>query len=298
MVRDTDDTAEGKNGGPAAASGGEGASGDEGASGGTASGGDGPPDVDGGPGPETESSAREGEQSGSRRLLNAWTAAAVGVAVTGGLAAADAFWPALTVLAGAVTASGLLLARRGGRKRYLLAGVAYCLGLAAVIEFAGGAVPAAYTRAVLPAAGGLGAVSGTLVVAKVAGKRVVKALAELAARDEEYWAEVWDALAAFGSLLSLVWLLVTFSEKVLRYGSVSVGAVALLVANMLGYRVPVEVLGVEVEAVMALFVGCVLVWFHLLDTLHSSWRAVVSSAEKAQQRREEPTEGTAGRTDR
>jgi hypothetical protein len=240
----------------------------------------------------------DGRPEGGQRLLTAWTGAAAGVAVTGGLAAADAFWPALTLLAGAVTASGVLLVRRGGRKRYLLAGVAYCLGLAAVLEFGGGLFPRTYTAVVLPAAGGLGAISGTLVVAKVAGKRVVKTAAQLAAYDEEYWAEVWDALAAFGSLLSLAWLLVTFSEKVVRYGSVSAGAVALLVANMLGYRVPVEVLGVEVDAIMALFVGCVLMWFHLLDTLHSSWRAVVSSAEKAQKRRQEGDEGTAAGSDR
>jgi hypothetical protein len=239
---------------------------------------------------ESETGTAAGEPNrattaGGRRLLSAWTAAVAGVVVTGGLAAVDAFWPALTVLAGALVASGLLLARRGGRKRYLLAGVAYLLGLAVVIEAGGNAFPAAYRTGVLPAAGGLGAISGLLVVAKVAGKRVVKHLAVAFAYDEDYWGEIWEALAALGSLLSLVWLLVTFTEKVLRYAGVSVGAVALLVANMLGYDVPVTVLGVEIEAIMALFVGCVLVWFHLLDTLHSSWRAAAMSAEKAGTRR-------------
>lgn len=225
-------------------------------------------------------------ETGLDRYLTAWTVAPVGVLVTGGLAALDVFWPALTVLAGALTASGLLLARRGGRKRYLLAGVGYCLGLALYIEVAGSLVPAAYTTGVLPAAGGLGALSAVLIVGKVAGKRVVKRLAVVLGNDEEYWGQVWEALAALGSLLSLVWLLMTFAEKVLRYAGVSVGAVGLLVANMLGYRVPVSILGVEVEAILALFVGCVLVWFHLLDTLHNSWRAAAMSAEKVQSRRE------------
>jgi hypothetical protein len=234
---------------------------------------------------------------GIDRVFTAWSAAAAGVAVTGGLAVVGAFWPALTVLAGAVTASGLLLARRGGRKRYLLAGVVYCLGLAVVVEAGASVVPAAYSRAVLPAAGGLGAISGVLVVAKVAGKRAVKRLAEAVAADEDFWGQVWEALAAFGSLLSLAWLLVTFTEKVVRYASVSVGAVGLLVANMLGHRVPVSVFGVEVEAVMALFVGCVLVWFHLLDTLHNSWRAVALSAEKAQQHARSERDDAASNTD-
>jgi hypothetical protein len=236
------------------------------------------------------------QPTGTHRLLNPWTAAAAGVAVTTGFAGAGFFWPALTVLAGALTASGLLLARRGGKKQYVVAGVAYFLGLALAIEAAGSALPGAYATAVLPAAGGIGAISGVLVIAKVSGKRVVKRLAVLAAYDEEYWGEVWDALAAYASLLSLVWLLVTFTEKVVRYASVSIGAVGLLVANMLGYRVPVTVLGFEVEAVMAVFVGCVLVWFHLLDTLHSSWRAVALSAEKASERRsaDESASGTDG----
>lgn len=239
-----------------------------------------------------ETDTAPADQSNLDRLLTAPVTAAAGVAVTGGLAAVDAFWPALTVLAGALTASGLLLARRSGRKRYLLAGVAYCLGLAAVIEVGAASFTASYTGGVLPAAGGLGAISGVLIVGKVVGKRVVKRLAVVLNDDEEFWGQVWEALAAFGSLLSLVWLLATFAEKVLRYAGVSVGAVGLLLLNMLGYELTVSVLGVEVEAVLALFVGCVLVWFHLLDTLHNSWRAAAMSAEKVQQRRtaDDPTE--------
>jgi hypothetical protein len=235
------------------------------------------------------------ERSTVDRLLTAPVTAAAGVAVTGGLAAVDVFWPALTVLAGALVASGLLLARRGGRKRYLLAGVGYCLGLALVIEVAGDSFAPVYATGVLPAAGGLGAISGVLIVGKVVGKRVVKRLAVLVAKDEEYWGQVWEALAALGSLLSLVWLLVTFAEKVARYAGVSVGAVGLLVLNMMGYELTVTVLGVEIEAVLALFVGCVLVWFHLLDTLHNSWRAAAMSAEKAHQRTSAGEESAAER---
>jgi hypothetical protein len=243
-----------------------------------------------------ESAVTGHRPTGAHRLLNPFTTGAAGVAVTTVLALADFFWPALTVLAGALTASGLLLARRGGKKHYVVAGVVYFLGLALAIEGAGSALPEAYTTAVLPAAGGIGAISGILVIAKVSGKRVVKRVAELAAYDEEYWGEVWDAMAAYASLLSMVWLLVTFTEKVLRYASVSIGAVGLLIANMLGYQVPVTVFGFEIEAVTAMFVGCVLVWFHLLDTLHSSWRAVAYSAEKAADRagRSAEEESTAG----
>ena len=234
----------------------------------------------------TETPPAEEGSSALDRLLTAPVAAVAGVAVTGGLAAAGAFWPALTILAGALTVSGLLLARRSGRKRYLLAGVGYCLGLALVIEIAADSFAPVYVTGVLPAAGGLGAISAVLIVGKVVGKRVIKRLAVLVARDKEYWGQVWEALAAFGSLLSLVWLLVTFAEKVARYAGVSFGAVGLLLLNMLGYDLTISVLGVEIEAVLALFVGCVLVWFHLLDTLHNSWRAASMSAEKAASRSE------------
>ena len=244
---------------------------------------------------EPDTPPAETRQSGLHRLLTAPVTAAAGVAVTGGLATAALFWPALTVLAGALVASGLLLACRGGRKRYLLAGVGYCLGLALVIEIAGDSFAPVYATGVLPAAGGLGAISAVLIVGKVVGKRVVKRLAVLVAKDEEYWGQVWEALAALGSLLSLVWLLVTFAEKVARYAGVSFGAVGLLLLNMLGYDLTISVLGVEIEAVLALFVGCVLVWFHLLDTLHNSWRAASMSAEKAQQRRTASEESAAER---
>ena len=228
--------------------------------------------------PETE--ADEGSDDGSR--INAWSAGGAGVLVTVGFAVADAFWPALAVLLGALVASGLLLLLGRGQKRYVLAGVVYCLGLAIALEVLGpGVVETAYVRVVLPAVAGLGAISASLVVVKVGGKRAIKAIAAGLPVDREYLAQVWETLAAFGSLLALAWLLLTFTEKVVRYTSVSVGAVALLIANMLGYQRFVTILGMDFEAVMVLFVGCVLLWFHVLDTLHNSWRTVAMSAEKA-----------------
>ena len=214
--------------------------------------------------------------------INAWSAGGAGVFVAVGFAVADAFWPALAVLLGALVASGLLLLLGRGKKRYVLAGVVYCLGLAIALELLGsGVVETAYVRVVLPAVAGLGAISASLVLIKVGGKRAIRAIAAGLPVDREYLAQIWETLAAFGSLLALAWLLLTFTEKVVRYTSVSVGAVALLVANMLGYQRFVTILGMEFEAVMVLFVGCVLLWFHVLDTLHNSWRTVAMSAEKA-----------------
>jgi hypothetical protein len=228
----------------------------------------------------TDTPSAKGQKSIFDNLLTAPVTAIAGVAVTGGLAAANAFWPALNILGGALTASGLLLARRCGRKRYLLAGVGYCLGLATLLEFSADSFAPIYATGVLPATTALGAISGLLIIGKVVGKRLVKRLAVLVAKDEDYWGQVWEALASLGSLLSLIWLLVTFTEKVVRYAGVSVGALGLLVLNMMGYKQNVTVVGVEIEAVLTLFVGCVLVWFHLLETLHNSWRAAAMSAEK------------------
>ncbi|ESS03646.1 MAG: hypothetical protein A07HR67_02044 [uncultured archaeon A07HR67] len=228
----------------------------------------------------TDTRSNDGEKSAVDTLLTAPVTAMAGVIVTGGLAVADAFWPALTVLAGALTASGLLLARRGGRKRYLLAGVGYCLGLATFIELGVGSFASVYTTGVLPATASLGAISGLLIIGKVIGKQLLKRLAVLVAKDEDYWGQVWEALAALGSLLSFVWLLLTFVQKVARYVGVSVGGAGLFVINMLGYELTVNLLGIEFEVVLALFVACVLIWFHLLDTLHNSRRVTAMSAEK------------------
>jgi hypothetical protein len=221
----------------------------------------------------------DGERSAVDTLLTAPVTAIAGVVVTGGLAAADAFWPALTVLAGALTASGLLLAR-DGRKRYLLAGVGYCLGLAILIEFGVDSFASVYATGVLPATASLGAISGLLIIGKIVGKQFFKRLAVLVAKDEDYWGQVWETLAALASLLSFVWLFVTFAEKVIRYVGVSVGGAGLLVINMMGYELTVDVLGIKLELVLALFVGCVLIWFHLLDTIHNSRRVTTMSRKK------------------
>lgn len=223
-----------------------------------------------------------GNQLARQHRLTAWTTGVAGVTVTSLLALADAFWPALVVLAGVLTTSGLLLARRGGDKQYVLAGVVYCLGVAFVFEVLGPAeIPAVYMRAVLPAVGGLGAISGSLVLVKVVGKRIVSAIARRVVSDEAYARQLWDTLAAAGSLLTMVWLAVTFTEKVTRYALASVGVVTALVLNLLGYQWFVSRFGVELELIMATFVFCLLVWFHLLDTLHESWQTARMSARKA-----------------
>lgn len=231
--------------------------------------------------------------SAGRESLTAWTAGGAGVVVTAVLAIVDLFWPALVVLLGAVTASGLLLARRGGTKRYVLAGVVYCLGVAIVLELAGSTVPESYARTVLPAVGGLGTLSGVLVLVKVVGGRVVRAVASRLVADESYVRQLWETVAAAGSFLAMAWLAVTFTEKVARYAAVSVGVVTALVLNLLGYEWLVSRFGFEVELVMATFVFCLLLWFHLLDTLHNSWQTARLSATKVAQRRPgRETDGT------
>lgn len=232
------------------------------------------------PGPAPDS------DSANRRRLTAWTTGVAGVTVTSLLALADAFWPALVVLAGVMTTSGLLLVRRGGDKQYVLAGVVYCLGVAFVFEALGPSeIPEVYMRAVLPAVGGLGAISGILVLIKVVGKRIVGAIARRVVSDEAYVRQLWDTLAAAGSLLTMVWLALTFTEKVTRYALASVGVVTALVLNLLGYQWYLSRFGVELELIMATFVFCLLVWFHLLDTLHESWQTARMSAQKAASQR-------------
>lgn len=222
-----------------------------------------------------------------RRHSSATTAVAValglGLAVT--LAAIGAFWPALVVLAGAGVSAGVILIARGVDKHYLVAGTVYCLGLALAFEAGGTAsFPAIYPRDVVPGTAGVGVLSALLLGAKVGVRRGAVALARWLDLDETYLAQLADALSSLGHLLVLAWLVITWSEKVLRYGGSTVALVGLLVLNALEVRYRVDPFGLEVEAVFALFVVSVLMLFSLLDTLHNSWRAASMTAQRARGR--------------
>lgn len=213
------------------------------------------------------------------RWANAWTAAGLGATVTTVLSALSIGWPAANLAIGCVLTAGVLLLRRNGRKYYGRAGVLSILAVGLLIYLTP-LFPPAYSEGLLPPLLAFGFLSGSVAVAKSAGQRVV-ALALGTVFDEETTIRIYDALASFISLLGFVWLLLTAAEKLTRYVSAPVGAGTAVALNFLGVRVPVTVPLVKqtVDIVLVVLVGCIVVGFQTLETLHTSWRAAKSTAE-------------------
>lgn len=212
------------------------------------------------------------------RIINAITAAAVGIVLTVYLATEGIGWPAATLGVGAAVTAVFLLARRSGRKRYAAAGTIYTLGLAGAI-YALADLPEAYTQSVFIALVGLGGVSALIVAAQLAGRKLVERAAG-GTVGEDYATTVYDAIAAIAGLIGMVWTVMTAYEKALRYGGIGIGGTTTFVLNFLGVELPIPLwfLSGNVDATIVLFVGCVLIAFHTLESLHTTWHATKATA--------------------
>lgn len=211
------------------------------------------------------------------RVLNWVVAAVVGIGLTIVVAGQSLVWPALAIGCGAVGTGLVLLIRRSGRKYYAAAGTAYCLGLAVLI-YAMAIFPEGYSESPYAALLSLGVVSGLIVVAQSAGHHVVQRVFGNTV-GEEYATAIYDAIAAVLGLLGIVWTVLTAYEKALRYGGVAVGGTLGFVLNLLGIELPIPwFIQGGVDASILLFVGCVLIAFHTLESLHTTWRATKATA--------------------
>ncbi|PSQ18539.1 hypothetical protein BRD00_04405 [Halobacteriales archaeon QS_8_69_26] len=221
------------------------------------------------------------------RAVNAATTALVGILVAAVLSVVDPVWPAAAIGAGALVSAGILLARPGGRKHYALAGIGYTLGLAAAIALSGW-FPAEYGGSPLVSLVLFGLFGTFLVALKVAGGRVVRAVARRYG-DAEYAQTVYDAVASVATLIGLAWTLLTIQEKAARYGGIGLGAVGTAALNYYGveYAVVVWFLDSGVDVVVLLFVGFTLGLFHVLESLHTTWIATKKTASAGASKAEE-----------
>lgn len=218
------------------------------------------------------------------RVVNAITAALVGIVVATGVANVPFTWPTLAIGSGAVAAAGVLLAaRRTGEKRYAATGAIYCLGLAGAIHYAG-PFPAAYRESPLIALTALGAFSALLVAVVEAAGLVARRIASRYAEwlDDEVAERLAKLASSIGSVLGLAWTVLTIHEKAGRVAAVGVGGTATLLLDLVGVELPVALplLPEPVDVVLVLFVGCTLVGFHTLDALHRSWRTSKAAAKQ------------------
>lgn len=212
------------------------------------------------------------------RYLNSGVASAAGIGVATAYGVSGPAWPAVSIALGALTTALVLLLWRGGRKHYTAAGTALVLGTG-VLVYATGLFPEAYGESAMAAMLLLGGVSGVIVVLQEVSRLAVRrAAADRVGGDAA--TAIFDAISAVVGLLGMVWTVLTFSEKAARYGGVGIGGTTMLVLNVLGVELPIPlwIVNGTVDATILLFVGSVLIGFHSLESLHTTWRASKATA--------------------
>lgn len=206
------------------------------------------------------------------RLINWLSASVFGIIIAVLVSGFPYVWPAFVIGTGAVAVTVPMLLRRGGRKYYTATGTAYCLGLAAVIQTTTLA-PSGYAESPYAALLSLGLVSGIIVVLQISGRQVVKKLFGKTA-GEKYATSLYDMVAAIAGLLGMIWTVLTAYEKAIRYGGITIGGTIGFALNLLGIELPIPwIIQDGVDAAMILFVGCTLIAFHTLESLHTTWHA-------------------------
>ncbi|MFC4406876.1 hypothetical protein [Haloarchaeobius iranensis] len=208
-------------------------------------------------------------------------ATALGVVVTLLMLALLPTAPAVPLLFGLTAVVVPMLLATAERKRYALAGTAYCLSLGLVLAVVDAVLGLAEGNTLVAGLLVFGVASLLVVTAKTVGRRLARRTVGLLV-GEEYAARVFDAMASIAALAGLVWTLLTAAEKVSRYAGFGVGGAATLALSLVGveYNVTVPMLGGEVDAVLFLFVGCILAGFYTFESLHTTWLAAKETAKK------------------
>jgi hypothetical protein len=194
----------------------------------------------------------------------------VGVIISAAVAGFEWSFPALALGIGAVGIV-LLLLFVDGRTYYAGAGALFCLSSAAAIYL--GYFPEAYSESPFAVLVTLGAVSG-LIVAVHLGIGIVLQRSLAGVTGEKTALRIYDAVAAILGLLGLIWTVITFEEKAARYGGVTIGGTAGFVLNFLGIELPIPwIISSGVDATLVIYIGGILIGFHTLESIHTTWRA-------------------------
>lgn len=77
----------------------------------------------------------------------------------------------------------------------------------------------------------------------------------------------------------MIWTVLTAYEKAVRYGGITIGGTLGFALNALGIELPIPwIISSGVDASVVAFVGAVLIGFHTLESLHSTWHATKATA--------------------
>jgi hypothetical protein len=210
-------------------------------------------------------------------VRNAWFAGGIGAGV--GTASATILPPPVGIALGAL-AVFIVLWGSDGYTRYALGGTVYALAFGAVILT--GVTAKSYARTPAFALLGFGLISGLVILARVLLKKGAAKVGGIVVDDEQ--AEtVAKATSSISGTLSMIWTVLTAQKQAAQISGVAGVGTLTFVLGILGVEVPIQVpvplwlLENGINANMVLFVGCVVVMFHLVESVHSTWRAVKSA---------------------
>jgi hypothetical protein len=210
-------------------------------------------------------------------VRNAWLAGVIGTGIA--TASATILPPPVGIALGAL---GVFIVLWGsdGYTRYALGGTVYALGFGATILT--GVTPESYARTPAFALLGFGIVSALVILARVLLKKGAAKVGGMVVDDEQ--AEtVAKATSSISGTLSMMWTVLTAQKQAAQISGVAGVGTLTFVLGVLGVEVPVQLpvplwlLDNGINANVLLFVGSVVVTFHLVESVHSTWRAVKSA---------------------
>lgn len=218
-----------------------------------------------------------------RYVSNPVVAGAVGAATTGVLAVVlgGLLVPTGTVFVGSLVAA-LLHWRHDDRRDFRVAGTTYALGAAGVLVTLAGVLQPVYVWTVVPSLAVFGMASA-LIVAVFVG---IRAGGRVAARQfvpDDYAAELADFASTLASAALIVWTVIQVQERIARSAGAGLLGTGTMIANFYGHNLSVDVgmFSEELQLVVVLFVGTVLVGFHTLASWDSAWRVAERTAERS-----------------
>lgn len=224
-----------------------------------------------------ENSNQEAEESntGHEAAMETSAAAVIGTITMLLLTLPDIAFPALAIGGGAIIAA-LVLFLINGRTYYAGGGTLYCGFTSGGIWLFG--LPDAYAQSPFVVLLTLGGVSAIIVSIQL-GVGIVLQRLLAGVTGEKTALRIYEAVAAILGLIAMIWAVINIHERATRYGGVTIGGTLGMVLNFLGIELPIPwIISDGVDASMVLYVGAVLIGFHTLESLHTTWHAAKQTA--------------------
>jgi len=216
--------------------------------------------------------------SGAPNLLTAFFGGAVGALVATFVGAEILGFIAIALLVGSITTVGAVWVL-GSPPRFAAAGASFCLSSAILFYLSRGVLPDGFSQSGFVSLLALGLLSGFIVtIQETVAYAIQRTLRRVT--NEEYASIIWRAISSFAGLLLIVWAVATWQEKLTRIGGASIGGSLGFALNILGVELPIPIwiLSGGIDATVFLYVGCMVIGFHTLESAYTGWHATKTTA--------------------